>query len=225
MRRKKFAKMPLSCFGDNQVFCGPRPWSSRRPAPSPRLHASSGCAETRGTVPAHRGCAPQRGCRPASHRQDETRPPGGKSVEAHGDADHHRHDRQRIQEGREEGCGEAKTPARAAFSTECSAANGEDKQQKLLHKVDPATMKISSSRTSRFDAISVFNMLRAGHSDDHGFQRQQPAGQQRIALQRHRQGKDKLNDQQPPGNEGIQQKITGLTTRNTSKVSLYQSGD
>ena len=132
------------------------------------------------------------------------------TVKADGDADHHRHNRQRIQEGREESRGEAKRQREQRFRRNAQQQTGEDKQQKLLHKVDPRHHEDQQQQDFKIRRYLVFNMLRAGHSNDHGFQRQQPAGQQRIALQRHRQGKDKLGDQHPPGNEGIQQKDNGI---------------
>ncbi|SSM38867.1 Uncharacterised protein [Klebsiella pneumoniae] len=44
-------------------------------------------------------------------------------------------------------------------------------------------------------------MRRAGHADQQRLDSQQTTRQQRIALQRHGEGKDKLDHQQPAGDK------------------------
>jgi hypothetical protein len=46
-------------------------------------------------------------------------------------------------------------------------------------------------------------LVGGGHADEHGFDGQESARLQRIALEGHGQGENELDNQQPAGQEGI----------------------
>ncbi len=62
-------------------------------------------------------------------------------VKAHGDADHHRHHGQGIKEGRQKGGGYAEGQRQHCLGGNTQQQAGKDKQQQLLHKVDPGHHK------------------------------------------------------------------------------------
>ncbi len=50
----------------------------------------------------------------------------------------------------------------------------------------------------------MFDLFCGSHANEHSFNGQQATGLQRIAFERHGQGEDEFDDQQPTGSKGIE---------------------
>lgn len=101
---------------------------------------------------------------------------------------------------------------------------GKHIEQQLLHEIDAGHHEDQQQQYLDIGHQFMLDLLGRGHADQHGFDGQQAAGLQRIALERHGQREDELDDQQPAGDEGIEVKAIGLISRNRRIAALYHWG-
>ncbi len=123
------------------------------------------------------------------------------AVEPNGDANHHRHHGKRIEKGGEESGRQAEGQRQQHLAADPQQQAREDEQQQLFHEVDARDHEDQQEQHFKVAGDLFPHMRRAGHADQQRFNRQQAARQQRVALQRHGEGKDKLNHQQPAGDK------------------------
>ena len=139
------------------------------------------------------------------------------AVEANGDADHYRHNGQRIEEGGEEGRCETKRERQQHLTANPQQQAGKDKQQQLLHKIDPRHHEHQQQEHFQIAGNLFTDMFRAGHADHHRLNRQQASRQERITLECHGEGKDKFHHQHPAGNKRIEVKNQRVNDQNNDE--------
>ena len=128
------------------------------------------------------------------------------TVEAYRDADDYGDNRQGIEKCRQERSGETEGQRQQSFATNGQQQAGKDEQQQLFHKVDARHHKNQQQQDFQIGGDLVAHVFGGGHADKYGLDGQQPAGNQRVAFQRHGQREDKLHHQQPSGDKRIDQK-------------------
>ncbi len=124
------------------------------------------------------------------------------TVKAHRHANHYSNDRQRVEKRGKKRRRKAECQREQGFGANAQQQAGENEQQQLLHKINARHHKNQQQHDGEVICHFFAHVFGAGHPDKQCLDGQQPAGQQRVALQRHRQREDKLNDQQPAGGEG-----------------------
>ncbi|MNX76637.1 hypothetical protein D3C86_1081500 [compost metagenome] len=124
-------------------------------------------------------------------------------VETGGDADDHGDHRQGVEEGGQEGRHQAEGEGEQGLGMDADQHLGEDVEQQLFHEIDAGHHEDQQQQHFDVGHQLMLDLVRRGHADEHGFDGQQAAGLQRVALERHGQGEDELDHQQPASQEGI----------------------
>ncbi len=118
-------------------------------------------------------------------------------VEAGAHRDQHRDDRERIEKGRERRRGQAEDQGQRESRADAEQDLREHEQQQLAQEVDARDHEHEQQDDRHGSQRFVVDRSRRRQSDQHALDRQQAAGLQRVAPQRHRQREDELEQQQP----------------------------
>ena len=127
-------------------------------------------------------------------------------IEADGDADDDGDHRQGVKKGGKKRGRQAEGEAEQHLRPQRQQQPREDEQQQLFHEKDAGDHKDQQQQHFKVIRQLLLNLLGAGHADGDRFQRQQAAGQQRVAFQRHAERKDKFGNQQPAGKKRADEK-------------------
>ncbi|MNM74160.1 hypothetical protein D3C81_859130 [compost metagenome] len=120
-------------------------------------------------------------------------------VKAYGGTDDHGGHGQGIEERRQEGRQEAEHQGQRGLGANPQQQAREQVQQQVLHEVDTGHHEHQQQDHREVVQQLVIQRLGRGHLQQQGFDQQQAAGHQRITLERHGQGEDELQHQQPAG--------------------------
>ncbi|MNQ49493.1 hypothetical protein D3C85_634060 [compost metagenome] len=124
-------------------------------------------------------------------------------VETGGDADDHGDHGQGVEEGRQEGRDQAEGEGEQRLGMDADQHLGENVEQQLFHEIDASHHKHQQQQHFDVGNQLMLDLVRRGHADENGLYGQQATGLQRVTLERHGQGEDELDDQQPASQEGI----------------------
>ncbi|MND75361.1 hypothetical protein D3C80_669750 [compost metagenome] len=123
-------------------------------------------------------------------------------VEAHRRADDHRRDRQGIEKRREKRREKAEEQGQQGLGLYPEQDARKHEQQQVFHEVDAGDHEHQQQDHRKVVLQLFIQRLRRGHAQQQGFDHQQAAGHQRVALERHAEGKDELDHQHPAGHHG-----------------------
>ncbi|MNF70404.1 hypothetical protein D3C84_523130 [compost metagenome] len=120
-------------------------------------------------------------------------------VKPHGGTDDHGGHGQGIEKSREERRKKAEHQRQHGFGANAEQQARKQKQQQVFHEVDAGHHEHQQQNHREVVQQFVIQRLGRGHLQQQRFDQQQAARHQRIALERHGQGEDELQHQQPTG--------------------------
>ncbi|MNC46120.1 hypothetical protein D3C75_951230 [compost metagenome] len=129
-------------------------------------------------------------------------------VETHCRTDDHRGNGQGIEKRREKGRKKAEQQGQQRLGAHPEENPREHEQQQILHEIDAGNHEHQQQDHREIMLQLVIQRLGRGHAQHQGLGHQQATRHQRVALERHAQGKDELDHQHPTGDhrpEGDQQ--------------------
>ncbi|MNZ58354.1 hypothetical protein D3C78_763600 [compost metagenome] len=129
-------------------------------------------------------------------------------VETHRRTDDHRGNGQGIEKRREKGRKKAEQQGQQRLGAHPEENPREHEQQQILHEIDAGNHEHQQQDHREIVLQLVIQRLGRGHAQHQGLGHQQATRHQRVALERHAQGKDELDHQHPTGDhrpEGDQQ--------------------